>query len=323
MSKAIDMAGWILKDHGVVNSEIIILEKSKEKTKEKGKAYWNCKCSCGNIFTAEGYNLRSGHTLSCGCLNKKKASIHKENLVNKVFGRLIVLEEDESYKKENNLKTGIYWKCLCECGNIITTSTCHLNNGNTKSCGCLQKEKASISSKKILTGKVFGKLTIIKEVGKNERGLYLWECKCECGNICIKDSSSLITGSVHSCGCISSWGETKIQKILEKEKISFERQKTFNNCRSPKTFSLLRFDFYINDEFLLEFDGKQHFICSNKDWNTKENFEKNKINDNYKNQWCKENNIPLKRIPYWVLDNLTIEDILSDRYLIKEEDENV
>ena len=32
------------------------------------------------------------------------------------------------------------WLCKCDCGNEIITITAHLRNGNTKSCGCLQKE---------------------------------------------------------------------------------------------------------------------------------------------------------------------------------------
>jgi len=37
-----------------------------------GKAHWNCLCRCGNKITADGYRITSGHTKSCGCLNKEK-----------------------------------------------------------------------------------------------------------------------------------------------------------------------------------------------------------------------------------------------------------
>ncbi len=33
-----------------------------------------------------------------------------------------------------------------------------------------------------LTGKKFGKLTVIKRVPNQGKGTY-WECKCKCGNI--------------------------------------------------------------------------------------------------------------------------------------------
>lgn len=36
----------------------------------------------------------------------------------------------------------------------------------------------------------------------------------------------------------------------------FEQQKTFETCRNQKTNALLKFDFYINNQYLIEFDGK-------------------------------------------------------------------
>ncbi len=51
-----------------------------------------------------------------------------------------------------------------------------------------------------LTGKKFGKLTVIKRAsnqGRNTR----WECLCECGNIKINQGGSLKNGRVVSCGC--------------------------------------------------------------------------------------------------------------------------
>lgn len=44
----------------------------KESTSRNGKAYWECKCKCGNIITAQGQLLRNGHKLSCGCLKESQ-----------------------------------------------------------------------------------------------------------------------------------------------------------------------------------------------------------------------------------------------------------
>jgi len=49
---------------------------------ERGKsrhAMWLCKCDCGNIRVVDGINLRSGHTKSCGCLAKERASETKSS----------------------------------------------------------------------------------------------------------------------------------------------------------------------------------------------------------------------------------------------------
>ena len=41
-------------------------------------AAWNCICECGNNSVVTGTHLRSGHTLSCGCLHKDNLTKHGE-----------------------------------------------------------------------------------------------------------------------------------------------------------------------------------------------------------------------------------------------------
>ena len=43
-----------------------------------------------------------------------------------------------------------------------------------------------------------------------------------------------------------------------------------------------------------------------------EQFKKTQEHDKYKNQWCKNNNIPLIRIPYTHLKDLCLEDLLLE-----------
>ena len=57
------------------------------------------------------------------------------------FSRLTVLEQTESRIGKNG-KPLIFWKCLCECGNIVEVYSGSLTSGLTTSCGCFQKEKA-------------------------------------------------------------------------------------------------------------------------------------------------------------------------------------
>jgi hypothetical protein len=61
----------------------------------------------------------------------------------------------------------------------------------------------------------------------------------------------------------------------------------------------------VNDKYLIEYDGRQHFSDENTIFNYNETLKHDKI----KNQWCKENNIPLIRIPYTHLKDLCIEDL--------------
>lgn len=53
--------------------------------------------------------------------------------------------------------------------------------------------------------------------------------------------------------------------------------------------------------FLIEYDGEQHF---HKVRNDRYGYEGIVARDNYKNQWCEKNNIPLIRIPYTDYNNI-------------------
>jgi len=58
----------------------------------------------------------------------------KLDLIGKKFGRLFVISE--SKRQGNNIK----YLCKCDCGNMSEVFGFSLNNGNTKSCGCLLSE---------------------------------------------------------------------------------------------------------------------------------------------------------------------------------------
>lgn len=60
-------------------------------------------------------------------------------------------------------------------------------------------------SKKDITGNKYGRLTAIRCTGlKTRHGFYLWECKCECGGCTISTVNTLNSGSVKSCGCLTT-----------------------------------------------------------------------------------------------------------------------
>lgn len=103
-----------------------------------GNSMWLCKCECGNVKIVQGSNLTQGKTVSCGCLQKERTSERcAKNLIGQKFGRLIVIERVGSDKRGN-----VLWLCECECGNITKPiPSVNLINGNTSSCGCLQKNR--------------------------------------------------------------------------------------------------------------------------------------------------------------------------------------
>ena len=80
-------------------------------------------------------------------------------------------------------------------------------------------------------------------------------------------------------------------------------------------------DYYFNNEYIIEFDGQQHFQ-STAGWNSRENVINNHKKDLIKNQYCFKNNIPLIRICYKEQDNIQATDLLLDsKFLITKENE--
>lgn len=92
-----------------------------------------------------------------------------------------------------------------------------------------------------------------------------------------------------------SFGEILISNLLDNNKIKYVYNKSLKDCISS---SKLRFDFYLPDfNVCIEFDGIQHFYPSNL-FGGPEEFEKLKIRDRIKNDWCKVNDIKLIRFNY-------------------------
>lgn len=67
-----------------------------------------------------------------------------DELVNKEFNRLTVVKVLPKYRKNSKGRYETFFECKCSCGkeNIIVRAT-SVKSGHTKSCGCLQKERAS------------------------------------------------------------------------------------------------------------------------------------------------------------------------------------
>jgi hypothetical protein len=63
------------------------------------------------------------------------------DLTEKRFGKLVA--KYTIPKLKNNKAKRRYWFCVCDCGEKTTVSSSDLLSGNTKSCGCYQKEIAS------------------------------------------------------------------------------------------------------------------------------------------------------------------------------------
>lgn len=319
MSKLIDLTGQVFGDLTVI---------SRAENDKHGHTRWLCRCSCGNEKVIDGGSLKKGLTKSCGCLAKK--ILREYNQTKEVdetgnkYGRLTVISRslDPALQKDGRAM----WLCQCECGNKVVVAGKLLRNGQTKSCGCLVID----TSRKIgkitghinggsllidLIGQRFGNLTVISREGSDTMGQALWRCKCECGAETIVRGASLRNGNTTSCGCIRSRGEHAICNLLSSKNIPFEREYVVSIDGHN-----YRFDFYVNGNYYIEFDGSQHFEAAGSGWNTEENLQDTQRHDAIKNAWCKEHNIPLIRIPYTHLKKLCIDDLKleTSTFIVKD-----
>ena len=214
------------------------------------------------------------------------------------------------------------WKCKCDCGNIVLCYANNLlNNKYTHSCGCLSQRGVNLlngdgyqgKNKIDIIGQKFGRLTVIEDSGERKGREVVWICKCECGGILKVRSYDLRSGHTSSCGCLRSKGEEKIKNILSEHSIIYTSQKTFPSCINDRG-NLLKFDFYLDDfNYCIEYDGDIHFDEEHsRGWFSDEYREDLRNRDQTKNKWCKDNNIPLIRIPYTKLDTLCIEDLMLE-----------
>lgn len=168
------------------------------------KTYWQCQCSCSKakVVTVRSDSLRDGSIRSCGCLQRQKASEQLISLVGQQFDRLTVLKLAYTTGRKT------YWKCQCTCANksIVIVRGDQLKSGDTRSCGCWNREQVKERGAKRLIpliGKTFGRLTVVAFSHSNNKGTY-WKCQCSCSakTILILSRGTLIHGNQQGCGCI-------------------------------------------------------------------------------------------------------------------------
>ena len=237
------------------------------------------------------------------------------DMTNQKYGLLTVIS-----RGDNDKHGKAQWWCQCECGSPLKLiSGAALRRGLVISCGCnKQKKLKEYNDTKVVdeTGNIYGYLTVLHRVKTDEDkdGRAQWLCRCKCGKEIITTGKLLRDGHKLSCGCMKkSKGEIAIEQLLENNLFLYSEQYTVYieqteyevTQRHPYYFDFAIFKDNKELDYLIEFDGQQHF----EGWGKLTPIEKIQEHDKYKNQWCKDNNIPLIRIPYWHLQDLCIADL--------------
>lgn len=297
MSKFIDLAGQKFGRLLVIKRKDNYIQPSG-----RGRVLWLCRCDCGNDVNILAENLKRGNSLSCGCYNRERTSkTNFKNLSGQRFGRLIADYQVGKTKGGNAI-----WSCTCDCGNIVNIAGGRLQNSNTLSCGCFNKEKTSERFLKDLIGQKFGKLIVLERARNHEQPSgqvkTAWLCKCDCGRKINVQATSLLGGYSKSCGCSR---ESHIASELKKYFLEHYNAKIeYCILKNPDTKHYLPYDMYIPlgkntriNGIYIEINGSQHY-CLNS-WHFRQSkikgtspideFEHQKRKDKLKKKFAKKN----------------------------------
>lgn len=114
---------------------------------------------------------------------------------------------------------------------------------------------------------------------------------------------------------LASRGEIKIHTILEQAGLNFTEEYIIDGLNSsngrPLRFDFVVFDDDGNIDFIIEFQGRQHYEASGK-FGGKKGLYQQQYNDNKKRRYCALHNITLIEIPY------TEEHLITYDYIMRK-----
>lgn len=128
---------------GKVFGRLKVIEEIKTNNGRKSR----CLCQCGNEIIISKKDVMSGHTQSCGCLQKERASELNEKDWTGYISDYGVKIINKSHQNEHGQWI---WNCECYCGNIFKILPIKIANGHTTSCGCRNESSREFFIKNIL-----------------------------------------------------------------------------------------------------------------------------------------------------------------------------
>lgn len=138
---------------------------------------------------------------------------------------------------------------------------------------------------------------------------------CACGNDFYVDINHFVDGKYqcNECRLKQSAIAAKVELWLNQNHIVYSKEKKFDDCKNKKP---LPFDFYLDDfNACIEVDGVGHYrpvAFGGRKEEAQNIYEQRVQNDLIKTEYCKNNNIPLLRLPFWIIENDGYEGLLYD-----------
>lgn len=138
---------------------------------------------------------------------------------------------------------------------------------------------------------------------------------CSCGEEFDTSISAFQSGRARCSHCSKSESKYEyiFKKYLDSLNIKYIQQYSLNQCRDILP---LPFDFYVDYKFFVEIDGQGHFHPCNFNHTSDEkaikSFESTQKHDKIKDDFCKNNNIPLLRISYSQIEDESYKEIFQN-----------
>ena len=306
-------------DYGIV-SEFIKSKKCElvSDVYKNNNTKLDIKCVCGDIFHVDFNTFRKGQIRCKKCYwieNKHHKKYTYEDVKD-------YIENRSECKLISNEYIGIFDKLdlLCECGNMFKKSYAKLKNMNIICCPDCSRILTNMKN----THDIDYICNAVKEKYGNDIKIVNMDyvgtrhtiatIQHKCGYVFEKNVNRLLYTDIKCPKCMisTSIGVAKILKYLADNDVTYIKEYMFDDCSCIRR---LRFDIYVPKcNLCIEFDGEQHFRIIDH-FGGLDGFINTKIRDTIKNEYCKNKNINLIRIPYNHLDK--IDDILSP-YLNKK-----
>lgn len=236
--------------------------------------------------------------------------LHRVNYTNETFTKAVdAVHGKGKYKVLTPFKTvGHYVRVQClTCGYIFRAKGNSLIAGH----GCPKCAKKLVADKERKTKEEYQRE--LNELYPNSFkiiGKYI-SCKktikvkhLVCGHTFeIQAYGLLKSGYCKYCNC--SQGESIVRSILDKYNIDYKHGYVLPNR--------LHLDFYLPQyRVAIEYDGRQHYE-SNEFFDKRESLYVRQHRDQLKNQYCKEHNIKLLRIPYTYDSYKKVHQLMKDK----------
>lgn len=123
--------------------------------------------------------------------------------------------------------------------------------------------------------------------------------RCSCGRSFEVTTTHFLNGKYkcNKCRGVQSELSSIVEQWLKTHNIEYQMEKRFDDCKNKR---IMPFDYFIPNIGCIEVDGQLHYKARG---DNKNNLLQVQANDKIKTEYCRKNNIPLLRLPYWEIED--------------------